>query len=196
MISNGKWVLGLLLSVFFVMAGCADKTIPDSTDWPVKPFTFTNQNQQDISSEDLKGKIWVADFMFTTCADVCLPMTSNMAKLQKKLKEEGIKDVEFVSFSVDPKVDTPAVLKSFADQFNIDYANWQFLTGYEQSYIEKFAADQFHTLVKKPETGDQVIHGTDVYLVNQEGKIVKSYSGVKDFPLDEIIEHIHILQKS
>lgn len=55
----------------------------------------------------MKDKVWVADFIFTSCETVCPPMTANMEKLQNMLQKEGIKDVEFVSFSVDPEVDTP-----------------------------------------------------------------------------------------
>ena len=196
MVSKGKGILVLLLSSVFMLVACSNKTIPDSTDWPIETFTFTNQEQQELSSKELKGKIWVADFIFTSCDDVCLPMTSNMVKLQKKLKEKGMKDIEIVSFSVDPAVDTPQKLKKFGDQFNIDYRNWNFLTGYDQTFIEQFAADNFHTLVKKIPTGDQVMHGTEIFLVNKEGKIVKSYSGRKNCPLEEIVHHIAILQNS
>lgn len=90
-------------------------------------------------------------------------MTSNMTKLQQQLKDEGIKDVEFVSFSVDPEIDKPDVLKKYGDQFNVDYGNWHFLTGYGQEEIEQFALDNFKTIVKKPEAEDQVIHGTSFF---------------------------------
>ncbi|MBA4537772.1 SCO family protein [Bacillus aquiflavi] len=183
-----------LMTVLFLSA-CGKNTIPDAKNYPIESFSHTDHNGESFGLSDLKGKVWVADFIFTNCDDVCLPMTSNMAKLQQMLKEEGIKDVELVSFSVDPQVDSPEVLTQFGKQFNADFSNWHFLTGYTQEYIENFAKDNFKTIVKKPQKGDQVIHGTDFYLVDQEGTMVKYYTGLKDIPFEEIISHIKILQE-
>lgn len=185
--------VGMILFLL-ILTACGDKEIPNSKDWPVADFAFTNQDQEQVSLKDLKDKVWVANFIFTNCNDVCLPMTANMSKLQTKLKEEGIKDVELISFSIDPTVDSPEKLKQFGDTFKADYSNWDFLTGYEQSLIEDFAKESFKTLVKKPETGDQVLHGTSFALVNQDGTVVQTYDGLEDFPLEEIIKHIKILQ--
>ena len=74
-------------------------------------------------------------------------------------KDEGL-DVRFVSFSVDPEVDTPQKMKDYATKFGADFSNWDFLTGYKQAEIEKFALDQFKMIVKKPQEDPQVIHGT------------------------------------
>ena len=115
-----------------------------------------------------------------------------MARVQKMLQNEGLTDVEIVSFSVDPEVDTPEALKEFAFQFTDNLDNWNFLTGYVQLHIEQFAKDNFKMHVKKPENDDQVMHGTDMYLVNQEGTIVKYYSAL-DVPMDEILHDIQIL---
>jgi protein SCO1 len=117
-----------------------------------------------------------------------------MKKLQDLAEKEGIKNIEFVSFSVDPKVDTPEVLKEFASTYNADFSNWHFLTGYDQEEIEKYAMEYFKTIVKKPQTGDQVIHGTDFYLVDQNGKVMKYYTGLNEIPLDEIMNDIKALQ--
>ena len=91
-----------------------------------------------------------------------------MADLQKKFKEEGIQ-VEFVSFTVDPTVDSPEVLKEYIHQFTDDETNWHILTGYTQEEIEVFAREQFQTIVQKPSSSNQVIHGTNFYLINQQG---------------------------
>lgn len=73
-------------------------------------------------------------------------------------------------------------------------SNWHFLTGYSQEEIETFARKNFKAIVQKPKQGDQVIHGTDFYLVDQQGKIVKYYSGISNVPYEEIIKHIKALQ--
>src|SRR5690606_38306256 len=124
---------------------------------------------------DLKGDVLVADFVFTNCTTVCPPMTSNMTELQKRVEEAGYDDVTFVSFSVDPELDTPEVLKEYAKDYGINLDNWEFLTGYSQEEIEKFAEKNFKTIVKKPENDDQVIHGTSFYVINKDGEIVEEF---------------------
>ncbi|XJZ25863.1 SCO family protein [Bacillota bacterium Lsc_1132] len=191
-----KYLLKLtlfLLTVLFLSA-CGQQGIKDAKNWPIENFTFTSQDNKQASLTDLKGKVWVSDFIFTSCTDICPPMTANMVKLQKKVKDEKIKNIEFVSFSVDPTVDSPEKLRNFAKQYGADTKNWTFLTGYSQTEIEDFARNNFKTLVKKPQEGDQVIHGTDFYLVGSDGKIKKYYDGFKNIPFNEIISDIKALQ--
>lgn len=184
------WLFAVLL---FSLVAC-QQAIPDAKNWPIEDFTFTDQHGQQFGLADLKGKVWVADFIFTRCADVCPPMTANMAKLQKMAREKGL-DVHFVSFSVDPGNDTPDALKTYVEKFQGDLSNWHLLTGYTQQDIERFAQKNFKAVVKKPQEGDQVIHGTDFYLVDQNGTIVKYYSGLNDVPYEEILKHIDMLQE-
>jgi protein SCO1 len=188
-----KWIAMLLVLVLFLTA-CGKKEIQNAVNWPVDDFNYTNQNGESFGLEDLKGKVWVADFIFTNCEDVCLPMTYNMEKLQQMTKEEGIENIQFVSFSVDPNVDSPDVLKKYGENFNADFANWSFLTGYKDEEIAKLAMESFKTLVIKPQQGDQVTHGTDFYLVGPEGSILKTYTGLNEIPFEEIIQDIKTLQ--
>ena len=182
------------MAVLLLLTACGSNGVPDAKNWDIEEFSYLDQDGKPFTKEDLKGKVWVADFIFTNCEDVCLPMTANMVKLQQKLKDEGISDVEFVSFSVDPEVDKPEVLKEFGDQFNVDYTNWHFLTGYSQEEIQTFAMDNFKTIVQKPENEDQVIHQTSFYIMDQDGKIIRDYTGLQDIPFEEMIKHIKILQ--
>lgn len=184
----------LTILVLVLMTACGNKGIEDPLNYELEDFTFTDQNGQEFGKEDLKGKVWIADFIFTNCDTVCPPMTFNMTKLQKMAKEEGIENVEFVSFSVDPEIDTPEILKDYAGKFELDQSNFHFLTGYKQSFIETFALDNFKTLVKKPENQDQVIHQSYFFLVDKEGTIMQSYSGASDTPYADIINDIKTLQ--
>jgi protein SCO1 len=184
----------ILVITSLIMVACGQKEIENAVDWPIKDFSGTNQENKSFGLKDLKGKVWISDFIFTSCVDVCPPMTSNLVKLQKMVKDEDLKNVEFVSYSVDPVVDTPEVLTRYAKQFQVDFTNWNFVTGYTQEYIENFALKNYKALVKKPQEGNQVIHGTSLYLVDQEGHIKKSYDGIKDVPFDEIINDIKALQ--
>lgn len=188
---------GIILFVAFLvlLSACNNTKIPNAKNWPIDDFTFIDQNGRSFGLMNLKGKVWVADFVFTNCKTVCPPMTANMVKLQRMAKKEKL-DVEFVSFSVDPEIDKPEMLKQYASKFHADLSNWHFLTGYSQKEIEAFAQKNFKTIVQKPQRGDQVIHGTDFYLLDQNGNIVQSYNGWSDVPYEQILKHIKILQSS
>ncbi|MBD8015173.1 SCO family protein [Planococcus wigleyi] len=181
-------LLALLLTLF--LAAC-NQGIEDPLEWEIEDFTFTNHNNEEFGSADLKGEVWLADFVFTNCTTVCLPMMANMTDLQGKLEAEGL-DVQIVSFSVDPAFDQPETLKSYAENYGADLSSWNLLTGYSPQEIDEFAMDNFQTLARKPENDDQVIHGTYFYLVNQEGVIMKLYDGLNP-PVEEILADAEIL---
>ncbi|MDQ0271999.1 SCO family protein [Cytobacillus purgationiresistens] len=188
------WMIMIGFTLLVLSACGQEEAIENPLNYDIGDFTFTDQNNEPLSLKDLEGKVWLADFIFTSCEDVCMPMTANMNRLQAMAKEEGIENIEFVSFSVDPTVDTPEVLLEYGEQYNADFSNWHFLTGYDQAEIEKFAADSFKALVKKPQSGDQVIHGTKYYLVDKEGTVMKDYDGVSEVPFEQIIEDMKKLQ--
>lgn len=184
----------IIVMVVLLLSACGQKGIENPLDYPVNDFSAVTEENKPFEKKNLDGKIWLADFIFTNCADVCPPMTANMTKLQKMVNEEELKNVEFVSFSVDPTVDTPEKLKAYSKNYGLNSDNWTFLTGYSQEYIETYARETFKTLVKKPQEGDQVIHQTYFYLVAPDGKIKKAYSGFDEVPYDEIINDIKALQ--
>jgi protein SCO1/2 len=80
---KARFLLFILVLSTLIMTACGQKEIENAVDWPVKDFTATNQDNKSFGSKDLKGKVWISDFIFTSCADVCPPMTSNLTKLQK-----------------------------------------------------------------------------------------------------------------
>jgi protein SCO1 len=184
----------LVLVIIVLLSACGQKGIENPLDYPVKDFNAVTQDNQPFEKKNLDGKIWVADFIFTNCADVCPPMTANMTKLQKMVEDEELANLEFVSFSVDPTVDTPEKLTDYAKNFELKDDNWTFLTGYTQEFIETYAKETFKTLVKKPQEGDQVIHQTYFFLVGPDQKVKKIYDGYQEVPYDEMISDIKLLQ--
>ncbi|PIC65128.1 cytochrome c oxidase assembly protein [Sporosarcina sp. P13] len=161
-----------LLAVLLLVVGCSE---PLERGKQIRDFTFTDQNGEPFGTEQTSGRPWIADFVFTNCTTICPALTSEMAELQKILKEQGI-DVQIVSFSVDPEVDTPATLKAYIANFTADESNWHLLTGYSQPEIEAFAREEFQTFVLKHESSTQVVHGTNFYLLDAEGTIRKEYN--------------------
>lgn len=184
----------LLVFVTVFIAACGNQEVETNMSEKVADFEFTTQDGETLALEDLKGQWWVADFVFTNCTSVCLPMTSNMASLQEKINEENLEDVHLVSFSVDPDYDSPEVLKDYAEQYDADLSTWSFLTGYDFDTIKELSIKSFRNLVQEPEPGsDQVMHGTRFFLVDPDGKIIKNYDGMKADEMNSIVEDLKVL---
>jgi cytochrome oxidase Cu insertion factor (SCO1/SenC/PrrC family) len=105
-------------------------------------FTLTERSGQSLALKDLRGKVWVADFVFTYCGGPCPIMTHRMRQLQDILLRDRMEKVVCVSISVDPKRDTPAVLRDYAAKHSASPTRWQFLTGDEKA-IRSLALDGF-----------------------------------------------------
>lgn len=160
----------------------------------VEPFEAVTQENEPFTNEDLEGTWWVANFIFTNCETVCLPMTSNMKSLQDKLNDAGVKGVELISFSVDPERDTPEVMKEFAEEYGADFSNWTFLTGYEFDDIKELSLNSFKSLVAPPpEDDDQIAHGTAFFIVDPEGEVLSHHSGLEADEMDNIVDELQRL---
>jgi len=142
----------------------------------VPAFQLMNQNGQPFGSAQLAGKIWVADFIYTTCPGPCPMISSRMSELQKPLEKS---DVHLVSFSVDPEKDTPQGLRGYAEKLQADPARWDFLTG-PKSAIYKLSHDGFKLAVSdgSDERGIPV-HSTRMVLVDRRGQIRGYYDATE-----------------
>lgn len=196
MVGKNKIMLIGLLVLSSILAACGSYKFEPEMSIDVEDFSFTNQNNEQVSLESLKGKPWLAMFIFTNCNSICPPMTFNMADVQKSLKDEGVNDYQIVAFSVDPEVDAPDVLKNYLTTYSvIDDSKWQLLTGYKQQYIEQFARKSFNSLVKNDPNSDQVVHMGSFYLVNADGVVVKDYDGASNVPVETIVADMKALTK-
>jgi protein SCO1/2 len=134
----------------------------------VPAFQLVNQNGQSFGSAQLAGKIWIADFVYTTCPGPCPMISSRMSELQKPLEKT---DVHLVSFSVDPEKDTPRVLQGYAEKLQADPARWDFLTG-PKSVIYKLSHDGFKLAVSDGSEEQGIpVHSTRMVLVDRRGEI-------------------------
>nr|WP_253298153.1 SCO family protein [Paenibacillus sp. MSJ-34] len=181
--------------MMILLSACGGGGSSKGLGWEIGSFSFTDQTGQTFGKDDLAGKVWIADFVFTNCVTVCSPMTFNMTELQKRAKAEGL-ELEIVSFSVDPERDKPEVLEQFGGKFGVDFANWHFLTGYSFDDIKQFANTSFKTIVEREADSDQFIHGTSFFLVSKSGTVYSRYSGVEDVPYDQMIKDIKKLNKA
>ncbi|MCW1927197.1 SCO family protein [Bhargavaea beijingensis] len=184
----------LVILAALVLGACNAGKFKGDFSWEVTPFEYTNQHGEKLSLEDLKGQPWLAQFVFTNCNSVCPPMMFNMAEVQDHLAKAGIEDYKIVSFSVDPKYDTPEKLQEYLDTFEVaDQSKWEMLTGYTQEEISDLSVKSFKLPVIDDPNSDQVTHGTSFFLVDQEGNAVKSYDGYMEVPHDLIVEDMKAL---
>ncbi len=188
-------LFGIVLLTLLLSACSSGLPIETNMSEKVANFSFTTQDHETLSLEDLQDEWWIANFIFTNCKTVCLPMSSNFSTLQKELEKRDL-NVQLVSFSVDPDYDSPEVLKDYGERYDANFETWHFLTGYDMQTIKELSIKSFRAFLKEPEEGDdQVTHDTRFFLVNPEGEIVKGYDGVNAGSIDEIIEDIVVLKE-
>ncbi|MFK7834063.1 MAG: SCO family protein [Winogradskyella sp.] len=132
----------------------------------VPEFSFTNQNGEIITNEDYLGKVYVVEFFFTTCPTICLPMNQNLVEVQNEFKD--FEDFGVASFSIMPKVDTPEVLKAYADKHGVVNPNWNLMTG-DFDDIFKLANVGFNIFVGDVEDAFGFEHSGDFALVDKKG---------------------------
>lgn len=138
----------------------------------VSDFRLTNQLGQAVSLADLRGHVWIADFIFTRCPGPCLKMTRQMKELALAVGPE----TRLVSLTTDPEFDTPQVLKTYGDRFGADAKRWIFLTGPKEDVTRLGVQSlKLTALEKKPEeresAGDLFVHSTIFVLVDKQGRM-------------------------
>jgi protein SCO1/2 len=137
----------------------------------VPPFQLVNQSGQVFGSADLTGRIWIADFIYTTCPGPCPMISTRMSELQKPLEKT---DVHLVSFSVDPDRDTPEVLRGYAEKLNAQPQRWDFLTG-SRSAIYNLSRNGFKLAVSDGSDAEGIpVHSSRMILVDRSG-IIRGY---------------------
>jgi protein SCO1 len=137
----------------------------------VPDIALTDQEGKPFSISQLHGRVWVADFIFTSCAGSCPVMSHEMAELQKKTPA----DVNLVSFTVDPKTDTAPILKEYGQGLHADFARWHFLTGTEKQMGEAAVGMKISV---QPANGEYALtHSEKFLLVDRTGYVVGLYDG-------------------
>jgi protein SCO1/2 len=153
----------------------------------VPEFTLTDQNGDAFASQArLDGKVWVADFIFTTCTGPCPRMTSQMKQVQGKL--DGLPDVKLVSFTVDPDNDTPPALDAYARRFGAQPDRWHFLTG---------PKDTLHSLNREAfmlgNVDGSLDHSTRFILIDKQSRVRKYYHTNEGDFVPELLADIRTL---
>ena len=179
-------IAALLIATYFFKNSEPENNLPVIGNIP--DFEFVNSEGETITLTSLKGKVWVADFIFTTCNMACPIMTGNMNIIHKKYKQND--DVRLVSISVYPEYDTPEVLAKYASQYNANTDRWYFLTG-EESTVQEVIKDGF----KIGDYEDIIFHSEKFALVDRSGIIRAYYNGMKTEDMKKLKKDINSLLK-
>jgi protein SCO1 len=178
----------LLLAAVILSVACTNRAGKLPHYGTVPSFTMTDSEGHGFDSRVLKGKVWVADFIYTSCPGPCPIMTSLMHKVQQQVS--GDNDVMLVSISVDPEHDTPPVLNDFAHRFGGPAADWVFLTGSPET-VHRLAYEVFHA-------GDVISnmdHSTRFALVDKRRNIRGYYSSTDSEGIPAMLRDVAALCK-
>lgn len=153
-------------------------------------FRLTDQNGEAFDSAELEDHIWIVDFIFTNCPGICPMMTAQMARVQTALESAGDAGTRIVSITVDPKNDTPAVLKEYAERFGVEGTRWKLLTGSRDALYD-LISEGFNLSVAErtddPDGQGLITHSDRFVLIDGDGRVRGYYSGTETASVDQLI---------
>ncbi|MEI9911331.1 MAG: SCO family protein [Bacteroidota bacterium] len=183
--SKKKWIYigffaALVIAFYFVLTSLIPdfkrKVPPISY---IRPFSFTNQDGRPFTDKDVAGKVYVAEYFFTTCKGICPIMNNNMRKVYDEYKDE--KNFLILSHTCNPEIDSVNILKRYADSMGVSASRWVFLTGRKDSLYNmarvSYVIDNPSNNLTRIE--DQFIHTQNWALVDKNGDVRKIYDGFK-----------------
>lgn len=167
---------------------------PKTGSHKIKNFVFTNQDSLPFGSDNLNGKIHIANFMFTSCTNICPIMTTNMTEVEKMFANN--QNIQLVSFTVTPWIDNPDLLKRYKQEFTMNSSNWNFLTG-NKSDIYRLARKSYFAEEEIGFTKDSTdfLHTEHFLLVDKTMRIRGIYNGTLRLEMQQLIKDIHLLNK-
>jgi protein SCO1/2 len=166
------------------------KTVVDTAYATIPDFKFVNQYGDTITQKNLDGKIYVADFFFTTCPSICPVMHRNMLNVYKEFKTDD--NFRIISHTIDPKYDTVKVLKRYADKMGLSGNSWWLLHG-DKGSTYAIAKSYLQTVQEKNPAG-QYIHDGFFILIDKQKRIRGTYEGTDPKEVDKLIADIKILK--
>ena len=201
-----RWLLRVFLLLLPAAVACGGEALP--VYYEIPSFSLTDQLGRPVTSDDLKGRVVLANFIFTNCTEFCLTLTPRMAQVQERLKNDGLlgSDVALLSFSVDPEYDTPDVLLEYGELYGADHDSWRFLTGPTEE-MENIVTKGFKlAYTEVPQTLDHlhpdgfihlheynVVHTNRLALVDGAGQVRAYYDGAVEWDIGLVLGDIRRL---
>lgn len=174
------WVVFVVLIIAFPIARSLTRALPTlpAMRLPVPAFELVNQRGKPFGSQDLAGKVYVADFIFTTCGGPCPRLTKAMERIQKRTKNLGT-TLQLVTITVDPENDTPERLAEYTRGYHVNPTRWTFLTGSVPD-VERTVVKGFKLAMGKEAEGMGMFHSERLVLVDGDGNIRGLYEADAD----------------
>ena len=182
---------GFMFALNKVIPGFSDVKMPVLSN--VQPFSFTSQDGKEVTENDIRAKVCVVEYFFTTCKGICPKMNRNMKSVYEKFKNE--KDFLILSHTVDPETDSVGRMKQYADSMGADSNKWLFLTGKKDAL---YSAARLSYLLDDAKNNngkieEQFIHTQFFALVDKNGSVRRIYDGLKQDELKELMKDIDVL---
>lgn len=171
------------------------ETIIDTIYHQIPPWTFTNQFGEKVSQKDYDDQIYIVDFIFTTCPGICPVMSTNMSQLQFKLDKPGLKEIPFISYSVNPENDTAEVLLAYGKEHGADFDRWTFLTGEKKDIYELGVYGYLVSTQEDALAEGGFLHSEKFILVDWNHNIRGYYNGTDVNEISDLSDDIRILLK-
>lgn len=165
------------------------KTTTDTVYHQIAEFSFTNQEGEQITNEDVKGKVYVADFFFTSCPTICPIMKKQMLRVYEAYKDNP--NFMILSHTIDPEYDTVDLLKDYSLRLGIeDASTWNFLTGEQEKIFEIGQTSYLTTAMNDKNEPGGFLHSGAFVLIDKEGRIRGVYDGTKETQVNVLIKDL------
>lgn len=200
------------LGILFLISGCQEKPLPvfgqrevitreengktvtDTVYHTIAPFTFVNQDSTVITNQTFTGKIYVADFFFTSCRTICPIMKTQMLRVYEHVQDNP--EVLILSHTIDPEYDTVGLLRDFANRLGVQSNKWHFATGQPMDYVFDLAQKSyFATAMADQNEPDGFIHSGAFLLIDKQGRIRGKYDGTKEDDVNRLLVDIKRLER-
>lgn len=170
------------------------KEITDTLYHTIAPFRFVNQDSTVITNEIFNGKIYVADFFFTSCRTICPIMKTQMVRVYEQVQDDA--DVLILSHTIDPEYDTVGLLRDFANRLGVKSSTWHFATGQPKEYVFDLAQKSYFATAMEDKTEpDGFIHSGAFLLIDRQGRIRGKYDGTKEDDVNRLMKDIKRLKR-
>ncbi len=189
----GLLVLGFYFALTLLIPGFSKKSVPPVS--YVRPFSFLKEDGRRVTEKDIAGKVYVAEYFFTSCKGICPKMNNNMRTVYEAMKDEP--DFLILSHTCDPETDSVPQMKKYADSMQVDTRRWWFLTGRKDSLYNtariSYTIDDPANNLKSLD--DDFLHTQFWALVDQKGDVRKIYDGLKNSEVKALIRDAKKLLK-
>lgn len=167
------------------------KQVTDTVYATIPPFSFVDQERKTITEQNLSGKIYVADFFFTSCPSICPIMQRNMLTVFKAY--QGKPDFKLVSFSIDPRHDTIPVLKEYAEKLGAKADQWYFLLGKKEEVYQLAEKNYLVSVSEDGRAPGGFVHQGWLVLVDKKGRVRGAYDGTDKKQVQQLITDVQVL---